>query len=143
LEVQAVHPGRPIRISREPGDLPDPWEPQITWRSGDGNSGSLHLPLWELKEELPVDLCFDVELRMEETGEVFEANPLVVIKGTKTSGYFFPESSRDFGGGKTGLIPVRIVLKPSRATALTDIRVTQYYQGTITSEPLRAKVMRD
>jgi hypothetical protein len=122
---------------------PDPWEPQITWHSGDGRSGSLHMPLWELSEELPVDLCFEVQLRMEETGEVFAASPLVVIKGNKSSGYIMPDRSREFGGGKTGLIPVRIVLKPSRATALSDTRVTSYYAGTITSEPLRAKVVHD
>lgn len=120
----------------------DPWEPQITWRSGTGESGSLHMPLWKLTRQLPVDLCFAVEIHIEQTGEVYEGYPLVVLAGREARGYFSPrESVSGFAKGQDGLIPLKIVLKPSRATALTNTKVTQYYPGTITSKVLRAKAV--
>ncbi len=135
----------PIQIDQS-GDVmveQDPWEPQITWKSGDGRAGSLHMPLWKLTRELPVDLCFQVEFHLEGTGDVFEGDPLVVLKGKKQEGYFFPRDSvGDFAHGKTGLIPLRVVLKPSRALALTHTEVTRYYPGSITSQVLRAKAER-
>jgi hypothetical protein len=132
----------PIQVNAV-GDVPperDPWEPQITWKSGDGRCGSLHMPLWKLTRELPVDLCFEVEFHIEGTGDVFAGDPLVVFKGKRVDGYFSPRGlPSEFAKGKEGLIPLRIVLRPSRALALTYTDVTQYYSGTITSPVLRAK----
>jgi hypothetical protein len=137
--------GEQIRLDAD-GDLwgeSDPWEPQITWRSGDGRSASLHMPLWKLTRELPVDLCFAVEIHVGQTGEVYEGYPLVVLAGRQTQGYFSPrESVSNFAQGQEGLVPLKIVLKPSRAVALTNTEVTQYFPGTITSQVLRAKVVR-
>ena len=48
-----------------------------------------------------------------------------------------------FAAGREGFIPLRILLKPSRGRALTNLGVTRYYNGpVIKSEVLRAKVTR-
>ncbi len=134
----------PIMVHRT-GDIlpePDPWSPQITWESGTGQSGSLHMPLWKLTRELPVDLCFEVEFHLQQTGEVIRGTPLVVLKGRKVNGYFSPRGGvSELTKGKGGFIPLKIVLRPSRAMALTDTRVTQYCPGTITTQTLRAKAV--
>lgn len=141
LEIRHSLGGPLINQTRPLGPEEDPWEPQITWESGTGESGGLHMPLWRLTAELPVDLCFEVEIHLQQTGKVFEGDPLVVPKGMKTEGYFFPRQSvSEFARGREGFIPLKLVLKPSRAMALTDTRVTRYYPGRITSEVLRAKV---
>ena len=132
----------PIRFDRT-GRLrpePDPWRPQITFRSRAGRSFGLHMPLWKLTRELPVDLCFQVEFHVQQTGDVFQGDPLVVLKGHKANGYF-ARLPYEFVKGQEGFIPIKLVLKPSRARALSDPRVTQYYPGTITSEVLRAKAV--
>lgn len=119
----------------------DPREPNLHFTSRTGRSGSLHMPVWKLTRELPVDLCFEVEIRVEGTGEVFHGAPLVVIKGQKRRGWMFPRlPAANFAEGKQGLVPIRFVLTPSRALALTHTDVTRYYPGTITSKTLRAKV---
>ena len=115
-------------------------EGAIRIRTGDF---SPEYPCWKLTRDLPVDLCFEVEFHVQQTGKVFEGNPLVVLKGNKGEGYFRPRRRlvSEFANGQEGFIPIKLVLKPSRAMALTDPRVTQYYPGTITSEVLRAKAV--
>lgn len=132
----------PIRFDRSGrlGPEPDPWRPQITWKPRAGRPIGLHMPLWRLTRELPVDLCFEVEFHVQQTGGVFHGDPLVVLKGNKANGYF-ARLPYEFVKGKEGFIPIKLVLKPSWARALTDPRVTQYYPGTITSEVLRAKAV--
>lgn len=131
----------PIIINRAPSLWePDPWEPQITWEKPDGTESDIHVPVWKLTRQLPVDLCFDVEFHLEETGEVYKGDPMVVLKGSKHSGYFSMHYVTEFASGRDGFIPVRIILKPSRATALSHTTVTQYYTGSITSDVVRVKV---
>ena len=122
----------------------DPWEPQTYWREHDGHEEvGLHVPLWQLTEPLPVDLSLDVEFHVEHTGEVLRGDPLVVLKNRKQGGHFYPNDTRAFTAGREGFVPLRIVLKPSRAQALSTLEVTQYYNGPpITSEVVRAKVDR-
>jgi hypothetical protein len=120
----------------------DLWEPQTCWKTGDGAEGDIHVPVWELTRELPVDLCFDVEFHAEETGEAYQGDPMLVIKGSKYDGHFFFVPPSEFAGGRNGFIPVRIVLKPSRVLALSDNRITKYYTGTIASEVMRIKINR-
>lgn len=134
LEVEGTVRGR--------GPERNPWEPQISWKKGDGTRGSVHVPIWKLTRELPIDLCFDVEFHLEGTGEVFPGDPMVVLKGKKGTGYFSPYHARKLATGREGFVPVRIVLKPSRARALSHVRVTKYYTGIIVSEVVRIKVNR-
>jgi hypothetical protein len=46
----------------------------------------------------------------------------------------------DHLAGRSGFVPVRLVLKPSRAQALTDPKVTRYFGEEIVAEILRLKV---
>jgi len=119
----------------------DPWEPQNSARRGDNDDEyATHMPLYQVLEPLPVDLCFNVEFHLEETDEVYEGWSLVVPKGQQVHGrYFSVENMPHFVEGKNGFIPLRIVLTPSQEVALNDTRVTQYYNGTLTSGLLRAK----
>jgi hypothetical protein len=119
----------------------DWWRPQVTWTGKDGKPNGLHLPVWRLEKPLPVDLVFDVTLRIEETKEEFKADPVIAHKGsTRNLGYLLVKDSHGLAKGRSGFINVRVILKPSRALALTDPKVTKYYPVEIISEPLRIKV---
>lgn len=113
----------------------DPWRPQVTW---EGNG--LHVPLWKLTRPLPVDLCFAVEIHDVKTGKVYPGDEIVVRKGETRYGYFTPRDVHAFAAGRTGFVPVRVVLKASRALALTYPEVTRYYPGEVRSGVLRAKI---
>ncbi|HUW18009.1 MAG TPA: leucine-rich repeat domain-containing protein [Sedimentisphaerales bacterium] len=132
-----VDGGQPIEYL---GRREDAWEPQISSNTkGSADEYALCMPGWELTEALPVDLCFKVELHLEQSGEVIEGDSFVVIKGEKRSDYFLPHYVIDFAKIKEGFISLRIVLRPSYEVALSNTRVTQYYNGTLTSGVLRAK----
>ena len=120
----------------------DWWNPQTTWVGKDGKPNGLHLPCWKQNKALPVDLVFDVSVRIVATGDEFPASALVSLKGEATSiGWgFSPRDVEAVAKGRSGYVPVRIVLKSSRAVALTNPRVTKYFTGEIVSEPLRMKV---
>ena len=120
--------------------VPDPWSPQITWKVASGKAYGLHLPLWKVTQALPVDLCFEVEIHDVKTGEVFPGDPIVVRRGQTRAGYFSLRPEPEFAGSRSGFVPIKIVLKASRAIALTYPEITRYYPGSITSEVLRAKV---
>lgn len=133
----------PIRVEAS-GEITEPAgpQPQVTWRRGK-ESGSLSLPVWELSEALPVDLCFEVSIQETSNGKLHRASPMVILagKGGKGfSGYFSPDHCSTFAAGRQGKIEVRIILKASRALALTDTEVKSYYTGTITSEPVHVIV---
>ena len=109
------------------------------WRRGSPDIYGLHSPFLHVSEPLPIDLCFNVEFQIVETGELLQGDPLVIPKGRK--GYFSlsPDNRFKLATLREGFIPLKVVLTPSRATALSDPRVTQYFNGTLTSPVLRAK----
>jgi hypothetical protein len=117
----------------------NPWQPQITWQ--ERNLIGLHVPEWTLTEPLPVDLCFDVEIREVKTGKRHRGDPLVVHKGKTSRGYFTPRDARAFAKDRTGFIEVEIELQPSRSVALTDPAITGYFGWPITSKRMRAKII--
>jgi internalin A len=106
---------------------------------GSSDEYGLCMPVYKLLEPLPVDLCFEVELHLDETGEVLEGDQIVVIKGDKHGGGFAAHDRLAFAKITEGLIPLRIVLKPSYDVALGHTRVTQYYNEVLTSELLQAR----
>jgi hypothetical protein len=130
-----------IRRGEGPFD-DDPWKPQITWTNKNGDGGGLHTPVWKLEKPLPVDLCFHVEFQIEEADVVLQCSDLEVLAGEQRSGYF---SCDDFAAlrdhaDKEGFVKGKLVLKPSRALALSHTQVRQYYDAEITSPPVRYKV---
>jgi hypothetical protein len=118
----------------------DPWRPQITWQEK-GQPRGLHVPEWTLIRALPVDLCFDVELRDVQSGKRFKGVPLVVKRGQTSRGYFSPRDIHGFCAGKDGFVELEIHLQPSRSVALTDPEITSYFGWPITSKRLRAKIV--
>lgn len=120
-----------VKVSR-------PWHPQITWEA-DGKTRGLHMPVWSVKEPLPIDLCFDVTLRDLESGTLFPGEPLVLHRGKTGRGHFTPREPHTFSAGRDGFVNVEIDLKPSRSQALSDPAVTSYFAWPITSPTLRAK----
>jgi len=128
------------------GIPPDPWKPQIRWsKNKHGPFTGLHLPVWKVTRPLPVDLCFKVEIHIQDTDVVLAAGRLVVLKGEHREGYFISVHGgpnidtllkhRD----ESGFVPVSVFLKPSRAAALTNPKVTRYFNQEITSPNLRIK----
>jgi len=118
------------------------WYPQC----GDEESGKgFHGPAWKTLELLPVDLCFDVEFHIEKTGEVVKGKPLIAIRGQRQGGRIGPDRldpRLEAAADELGLVQARIALKPSREVALSNPDVTRYFQGTITSKPVRLLVWK-
>jgi hypothetical protein len=118
------------------------WGPQVTWQSGTGPMSGLHCPLWMMSASLAdVDLCFDVEIRDVKSGTVYPADSIVIHRGDRVHrGYITPRNAPGFAKDRDGFVTVKVILKPSRAMALTDPEVKSYYPGTIKSDELRMKV---
>jgi hypothetical protein len=127
-------PGDPVEPDRPPR------RPQITWEGPGGKRCGLSTVCWNVAAPLPVDLCFEVELHDQKTGKVFPCDPLVLRKGEAHWGYVCPRDAVGFARGRTGEVPVKVVLKPSRKVALTSTEVTRYYPGSINSEVLTVQV---
>ena len=118
----------------------DWWQPQVTWEEPKGKRRGLHVPEWWVKEPLPVDLCFDVEIRDVQTAKRYPGDALVLKKGETSRGYFTPRDARAFCKDKDGFVEVEIDLQPSRSVALTNPQITGYFGWPIASKKLRAKV---
>jgi hypothetical protein len=125
------------------------WQPPIRWGgSATLEAGSLHTPIWEIQQPLPVDLCFRSLFPLEGTDEVLEGNEVVVLAGETSCFYFRLKHLHDVAilrahADDQGFVRARVVLQPSRAIALSDPRVGRYYGGKITSEVVRFRVDRD
>jgi RNA polymerase sigma factor (sigma-70 family) len=133
----------PVPEMRFGGELPgiDPWRPQITWTTAKGQARGLHVPVWQLNEPLPVDLCFEVVFEDLATGKRFQGDPLILLKGkTRSLGYLTLRDVHSFAGERSGFVNVRVRLLPSRALALWEPAVTRYYPGAINVER-RVKIL--
>jgi len=120
------------------------WSPQEFFADGETGIG-LHGPAWKNVEPLPVDLCFDVEFHIEKTGEVVKGKPLIAIRDQRQGGYMGLgrlDPRMEAVADESGFVRARIVLKPSREVALSNPEVTSYFQGTVTSKPVRLLVWR-
>ena len=133
--------------SRLPVGLPpDPWRPQIRWtKKKDGQFTGLHLPVWKVTRPLPVDLCFKVELHIKDTDVVVPTGDLVLLMGEHGGSYIGIHRGPSIDTllkhrDENGFVPVRVLLKPSRAAALTSPKVTCYFNHEITSHNLRVKL---
>lgn len=117
------------------------WHPQVTWGTDAERQGGLYVPTISLKEPLPVDLCFDVKLLDLATGKQFACEPLVILKGSTRRYHPCPYNTlQRFVNRRYGFVEVKLLLTPSRAHALTNPDVQQYFQGSITSDALRARI---
>jgi hypothetical protein len=131
----------------QPGTLPAQgaehhWYPQVTWDVKPGVRAGIHCPVRMMTGALPdVDLCFEAEIHDIKTGTVYPADPVVVRRNQHVErSWIVPRDVRAFAKGRDGFVTVKVVLKPSRAVALTDPEVTRYYPDPITSEEFRMKV---
>jgi hypothetical protein len=129
-------------IERRTEQRIDPWQPQITWTDQNGKPAGLHVPIWKLWQALPVDLCWEVEMREVATGKTWPCDALVAKRGKIGQGYFSPREARAFCAGRDGFVEVELRLTPSRGAALSDPDVTSYYSGSITRR-LRCKVFAE
>jgi len=140
-----------LQTRREQRHLPlgfpsDAWRPQIRWaKKKDGQFTGLHLPVWKVTRPLPVDLCFKVEIHVQDTDVVVPAGDLLVLKGEHRESYIGIHRSPSIDTllkhrDESGFVPVSVVLKPSRAAALTYPNVTRYFNHEITSRDLRIKI---
>jgi hypothetical protein len=125
----------------QPGPVDYQWTPQVSWTNDKGNWTGVHCPVWEVRTPLDVDLCFDVEIRDTKTGKVYPADPVVVFRGVTMMGYVVPKDPRAFAKGRDGFSPITVTLKPSRALALSEPKVTGYFAEEITSGELKMKVI--
>jgi hypothetical protein len=136
-ELDVNQPGCLVGL---PPRQPPERRPQITWDGPGGKRCGLAPIFWRVAMPLPADLCFEVTLQDQKTGKVYPCEPLVLRRWTARWGYFGPLDAVEFARGRTGDVPVKVVLKPSRKTALTSTEITGYYSGSITSEVHAMKV---
>jgi hypothetical protein len=119
------------------------WGFQYLWESPKGKTHKWHLPVWRVSRPLPIDLCFEVQIQDVKTGKTYEADPVIVPRGKVVSAHFRPLGAIEhFGLTESGLVWVRILLKPSRILALDSLEIERYYSGSITTGVLRIKVLR-
>lgn len=125
----------------------DPWEPQMTsLLRASGDETALHMPVWELKKALPVDLCFEVGINVVETGQVFDGGTIRCRKGRTKSHYvLFRDKGVDdslsidrFLQDHDGFVPLVISLATSRDDSV--IGDLEPWQGSVVSPPLRARI---
>ena len=103
----------------------------------------VYMPTLKLLEELPVDLCFDVEIQLLDTGASMEGRAVTILRNRNFGESLYPKDLPRFLVGREGIFPMRVLLTPSRSTALTNLNVTEYYAGvSIQSEIMRAKIVR-
>lgn len=119
-----------------------PDEIHVSWEISEGKRSGLSCPRWEIYTPLDVDLCFGVEIHDVKSGKVYAADPIVLPKGERGAGYIIPQDVRAFAKDQDGLVAIKVVRKPSRALALSDPRVTQYFPETVTTDDLRIKVFK-
>jgi hypothetical protein len=140
----------PLRGFANPQDAA--WPAQVTWPVDKDTRAGLHCPVWQIKLSVPVDLCFEAEIRDLKTGTVYPCFSPIVVHGhpagqpsapppaPQGQGYFMPDDFRGFAKGRDGFVTVKVVLKPSRALALSDPRVAKYFPEEIESAELKMKV---
>jgi hypothetical protein len=123
-------------------DGPDGTTPQVTtYNKTTGVRTTLHCPYWGITPGLPVDMIFDVTIQDLTTGKLFMGDSIEVPNGAKVFGVFEPYLPAQFADGRTGTIPIKVILKPSRRRALSRNWVTQYYPGTLTFTGLSIKLV--
>jgi hypothetical protein len=115
-------------------------QPQVSWEGPGGKRCGLAVPYWKVDRALPVDLCFEVSVIDQKTGKAYPCDPLILRRGQAHLGYIYPRDVRAFARGRSGDVPVKAVLTPSRKTALSTTDVTRYWPGSITSEVLTIRV---
>lgn len=118
----------------------EPEQKSTMWNIKTKKQSSAYCPFWAIIPGVPVDMLFDVKIQDVSTGKIYDAAPIIVRKGTKTMGYFDPEDLLNFANGRTGTIPIKVTLTPSRARALTRTWATQYYPKKLTFDGLQIKV---
>lgn len=116
-----------------------PWKPQnSSKRRGSEDVYAIHVPNYSLAKPLDVELCFDVKIRVIETGKVYDGWPIIVKRGESGElGRFTVDNSMKFVMENPGFVTAKIVLEPSYKLAMSDTRVKKFYNGTLTSKPLR------
>src|SRR5262249_52529673 len=123
----------------QPSGRIDKWYPHVTWQSKQGTTAGLQCPVW-IASGLDVDLCFDAEILDVKAGVTYPADPIVIHPVNSGHGWIIPRDVRAFAKDRDGFVTVKVILKPSRALALTDPKVTSYYPDKIASSELRMKV---
>ena len=120
------------------------WSDNKTYSDNSGTFG-FHLPSFNLAKPLPVDLCFEVTMKVEGRRESYPAGQLLILRGDTSCTHFDLRQESFFllnRKGRSGLVPVRFVLQPSRSIALTNPKVTGYYPRVITTGVMRLKLSR-
>lgn len=115
----------------------------VTWRAQHSwAAGGLVMPQCKLTEPLPVDLAFRVDLLTLDNGEIYEAGCLILQRGeTRPGAYFSTHPAAKFAEGRHGKIPLRVILRPSPALALSFPKIENYYSRTIISDIVEAEVL--
>lgn len=124
------------------------WEP-TSEVEGNGMRHAFHFPAWQLNRPLPVDLCFDVTMKVAGTRESYDAGQILVLRGETSATSFtlsdtfqLLQSRRPLRVGKPLFLRVYFVLRPSLKVALSNRKVTQYYPKVITTGKMRLKITR-
>lgn len=138
------------RSQFRPRSMERDWRP-TTYTLGKDGTGpvyTLHTPAWRMNRLLPVDLAYQMNMKVEGTGIEIPCYDAIVLAGERT----YTRHVHTAGpldelvqrllkhADKNGFVKVRIALTPSRKTALENPKIKKYFPETITSEVLRIRV---
>lgn len=125
------------------------WQPQLRWSGNETlKAGCLHTPYWNVTQPLPVDLCFQSELRLEGTDIRILGTEIVVPAGQIRGFFFRPLNSEAYTilrnhADADGFVKARVILSPSQGVALSYPYIKHYFGGKITSDVVRVRIDRD
>jgi hypothetical protein len=130
----SVHPHDPARYDSDP-------EASVWWRTGSGEWAALSCPRWAVTSTLDVDLCFDAEFRDPRTGKSYPTEPIIVPRGKLNSGPLVPRDFAALARGRTGRVPMKLVLTPSRQVAQFGPGLRHCYPDVIELEDVYLTVV--
>lgn len=112
-----------------------------TWRKEE-EEGTLTLCRWVVREGLPFDLFFKVELRDPETGKSYAGEPIILTQGQTRNSTFTPVDPGAMARGREGDFSLEIILTPDpEAHAKYQSRQRLYnYEARFAKGPYSSKL---
>lgn len=118
----------------------EPWKPGNTMQfKGSDNIYAGHFPFFRVSEGLPVDLSFEVEIELVDTGEILEGAPIFVRKGSMGHRRLEPKDLQSFFLSREGYVSLKATLTPKMPDSPSQ---NNYYNDSFESPVVRAKVYR-
>lgn len=123
--------------------LSEPWCPSSTiYPNGSGDIYAVHFPYFSKFNTVPVELSFDVEIELVDTGEILEGKPIFAGKNTFGDFPLEPKDWKSIIFDEEGFVRLKATLTPAKPATSAQNETRQYYNGSFESPVMRAKLFR-